>query len=468
MRSLICDTRATSSLRELELDAAVAAIGLLGLVGIDWLEFAEPRRDEPLRRYALADEVLHDRDRARDRKLPVVPELRAVDRPHVGVAIDPQHPGNLARNFLFQFEQRDGETVQLREALRFVEGGPPRVEEHFRLEHETVADDANVGAIAENGAQSSEEVGTVSREFLHPLRERYVQPLAQVGNAALRFLVLFLAGFECRFERAKLAPQRRDLLIEHLDLRQRPGAEPPLRVELTAELGGLALRVAATDPVVEALVAVALAFGRRQARLQHAELLLQAELAGLLQRQKLGELGNLRVEAVERGVFAGDLLGQVKLHEHEHCQQEDDGKDERRKGVDESRPVIHAAVAASACESHWILLELSVRFYLLTFSRTRISSRRRTSRCCWACESTQSRIICCSLRMWWTSPWIASARLAMAVVVARLEPPSVIASRSRSMAMRKSPGTAPDVGAVASPPTPRSRTVVESQSSSSI
>src|SRR4029450_10702874 len=108
----------------------------------------------------------------------------------------------------------------------------------------------------------------------------YVQPLAQVGNAALRFLVLFLAGFECRFERAKLAPQRRDLLIEHLDLRQRPGAEPPLGVELTAELGGLALRVAATDPVVEALVAGGAAFGRRQALLQHAEMLLPCDLAG--------------------------------------------------------------------------------------------------------------------------------------------------------------------------------------------
>src|SRR5919198_1057289 len=218
-------------------------------------------RHQSTRRYALADEVLHDRNRARDRELPIAPELRAINRSHVGVAVDPQHPGNLAGNFLFQFEQRDGEPVQLHQPLRFVERGPPRVEKHFRLEHKTVADDANVGAIAENGAQSSEEVGTVSREFLHPLRERYVQPLAQVGNAALRFLVLFLAGFECRFERPKLAAQRRNLLIEHLDLRQRASAEPSLRVKLTAELGGFALRVAASDSVVETLVAVALALG---------------------------------------------------------------------------------------------------------------------------------------------------------------------------------------------------------------
>src|SRR5438132_6300599 len=100
MRLLVCATRSTSPLRELELDAAVATKGLLGLVGIDRLELAEARRDEPLRRYALADEVLHYRDRACDRQLPVVPELWAVDPPHVGVAVDAQHPGDLARNLL--------------------------------------------------------------------------------------------------------------------------------------------------------------------------------------------------------------------------------------------------------------------------------------------------------------------------------------------------------------------------------
>src|SRR5215470_3357518 len=105
-----------------------------------------------LRRYALADEVLHHRDRARDRKLPVVPELQAVDRPHVGVAVDAQHPGDLARNLLFEFEQRDGEPVEFGETLGLVERGPGGVEEHFRLEHEAIADDADVGPIAENHA----------------------------------------------------------------------------------------------------------------------------------------------------------------------------------------------------------------------------------------------------------------------------------------------------------------------------
>src|SRR5262249_62017575 len=90
---------------------------------------------------------------------------------------------------------------------------------------------------------------------------------------------------------------------EHLDLSQRARADPLLRVELAAERG-LPLGVAA-DAVVEALVAVTLALGRRQARPQHRELLLEAEIAGLLQRQKLGQLRDLRIEAVERGGFTG-------------------------------------------------------------------------------------------------------------------------------------------------------------------
>src|SRR5262249_43389958 len=230
------DTASAPPPGQFHLDGGVAAKGFLGLVGIDRLELAEARRDQPLRRYALGNEVLNYRDRARDRQLPVVPELRAVDPPHVGVAVDAQHPGDLARNLLFEFEQRDGEPVEFGETLGLVERGPGGVEEYFRLEHEAVADDADVGPIAENRPQSPEEVGTVARQFLSPLRKRDVQPLAQIGDAALRFLVLLLACIEGFFERGELTPQRGDLLVEHLDLRQRASAEPPLRVELPAEL----------------------------------------------------------------------------------------------------------------------------------------------------------------------------------------------------------------------------------------
>ena len=64
----------------------------------------------------------------------------AVDRPHVGVAVDPQHPGDLARDLLVEIDQRGGELVEFGAAF----GQQHRlagVEEHFRLEHKAVADD---------------------------------------------------------------------------------------------------------------------------------------------------------------------------------------------------------------------------------------------------------------------------------------------------------------------------------------
>ena len=93
-------------------------------------------------------------------------------------------------------------------ALR-VEHGLAGIEQHFRLEHEAVADDANVGAVAENFAQPAEEVGAIARQFLHPLRQRDVEPLAEIGDARLRFPVALLRRVERVFERGKLTAQRR-------------------------------------------------------------------------------------------------------------------------------------------------------------------------------------------------------------------------------------------------------------------
>ena len=59
--------------------------------------------------------------------------------------------------------------------------------------------------------------------------------------------------------------------------------------------------------------------------------------------------------------------------------------------------------------------------------------------------------------MWWTRPWIASARLAMAVVAARFEPPSAIASRSRSIASAQIAGQRP------LPATPPPRVAVDAE-----
>ena len=152
--------------------------------------------------------------------------------------------------------------------------------------------------------------------------------------------------------------------------------------------GGSARAGAFGDAFV--FVAVALGAGERGAQLR--ELVLEIGLVGFFHRQQIGELGDLRVEAGERGVLAGDFLLQIELHHHEHGQHEDDAEDQRRQRVDEARPVVHAAFAAArSCKRH--------RAYRSTFSRTMISSSRLISRCCSAWLSTQSRIICCSVRM---------------------------------------------------------------------
>ena len=136
------------------------------------------------------------------------------------MAVDPQHPGDLARDLLVELDQRGGELVEFGAAFR-QQQRLAGVEEHFGLEHEAVADDADVRPVAEDGAQAAEEFRAVARQFLHALRQRDVEPLAEIGDAALRFLVALLGGIERLFERGELAAQRADLLVQHLDLRQR-------------------------------------------------------------------------------------------------------------------------------------------------------------------------------------------------------------------------------------------------------
>ena len=151
-------------------------------------------------------------------------------------------------------EQDGGDLVELGAAFR-LEHRLSGVEEHLGLQHEAVADDADVRAVAENAAQPSEEVGAVARQLLHPLGQRHVEPLAEVGDAGLRILVLLLRDFERLLERAELAAQRRDLLVEHFDLGQRAERNLLLGVELAGQFVGLVLRgrVAAARALIEAL-----------------------------------------------------------------------------------------------------------------------------------------------------------------------------------------------------------------------
>src|SRR6185437_230730 len=63
-------------LRQLQLDAAVAFVGLFGVAGVERLKLGEAGGDQPLRRHAARDQVLHHRDRACRRQLPVRMESR--------------------------------------------------------------------------------------------------------------------------------------------------------------------------------------------------------------------------------------------------------------------------------------------------------------------------------------------------------------------------------------------------------
>ena len=108
----------------------------------------------------------------------------------------------------------------------------------------------------------------------------------------------------------------RDLLVEHLDLRQRTRRYLLLTFDLAGEFRHLALggRGAGACTVGGALEPVALAFGDGEAwRTQLRELIFKAGLARLLQTQQFGELGDLRIQAIEGGVFsrpppAGDRI----------------------------------------------------------------------------------------------------------------------------------------------------------------
>ena len=259
--------QARSPLRQLQLDAAVAAEGLLGL---------RPDRSAGIRRSrrppaaAARRPCRSDTARPRSRAPPTAPSsignCGAADRPHVGVAVDAQHPGDLARDLPLELEQRGGELVELGAALG-LRARPGRCRR--TLPTGTRSGRRRCGCRA--GCRGSRAAGRRSRSGSATVPAR-AGPARR--SAAGRDRRCALCDSLSRFSEAssasssarELAAQRRDLLVEHLDLRQRARGQLLLGIELAVELGGLALRVggAAADAFVEALEAVALAFGRRR------------------------------------------------------------------------------------------------------------------------------------------------------------------------------------------------------------
>src|SRR5712671_7325155 len=205
------------------------------------------------------------------------------------MAVDTEHPGDFGRYLLFEIEQRDRELLEFAAALG-VEDRGAGVEKQLGLEHEAVADDPDVGPRPQNLPQLAKKVGAIARQFLHPLGQRYIEPLAQVGDAGLGLLVAFFRRVEGRLERRQLAAQRRDLLIEDFDLGERPRTDAFLGVESAGERADPVLRfrddalyrvrvgAGARDGRLEA---VAFALDAREARTQPGDLLLHVDFAGL-------------------------------------------------------------------------------------------------------------------------------------------------------------------------------------------
>src|SRR3546814_12613644 len=109
----------------------------------------------------LLDEELHYGDGARRRQLPVRGEGEGVDRPAVGVPVDAQHPVDVVRNVGGDLLQRAGEAGELRTAV-LLDRRRAAGEEDLGLEHEAVADDADVLAAAEDPAQAAEQLRAVA------------------------------------------------------------------------------------------------------------------------------------------------------------------------------------------------------------------------------------------------------------------------------------------------------------------
>src|SRR6516165_3407073 len=137
-----------SPLCQLELDAAIATIGVLGRTAIDRLEFAEPCSHQPGWLDAFPHQVLYDRDCPLCRQIPIRLELPD-DRPHIGMTVDAQYPGNFSGNLALQFDDRSRHLVEFAATLGF-QIGPAGIEEYFRLQDETIPDDTDVRPVAEH------------------------------------------------------------------------------------------------------------------------------------------------------------------------------------------------------------------------------------------------------------------------------------------------------------------------------
>src|SRR5262249_20238504 len=162
-------------------------------------------------------------------------------------------------------------------------------------------------------------------QFLHSLRQRRIEPLAEIDDLGL---VGLGAGFGIRQEPVEggdLPAQSGELLVEKLDLGERIGRDLLLRIELSAQAryrraGAVACELKGETCRLR-LLGIEIIAERREIELEFG-------LGRFLERQQLGELGDLRAQLPERAVLARDLAREEELRHDEHRKQKGDDKEE--------------------------------------------------------------------------------------------------------------------------------------------
>ena len=220
--------------------------------------------------------------------------MRRRDRARVGVAVDPHDPRDVGRNLLLELHERAGDAVEL--------AAPPASAIAWPAGNSTSdwktkrSPTMRMSAVAEDLAQAAEEVGAVARQLLHPLGERDVEPAAEIGDAAWLSLS---RDSEALSASSRAASWRRMAAICWFRI----------STWLSARAGRLLLGLerAVRDRWPRsgrgaAALDQALAGGRGRprslkGRLQRIEVVLEVAPAGPLQRQQIGQLGDLAVEA---------------------------------------------------------------------------------------------------------------------------------------------------------------------------
>src|SRR5262249_14823201 len=162
------DALAPLSVRQLELDAA--ATGLHRFSGPPPSRLALSFFAWPYSPARFAPSFLASSPpcRARTGELPIGGEVRRGNRLGIGVPVHLEGPVDLRGDRALQLDNGGCQLIDGGQALR----GHGRLagwEQHLRLEHEAVADDADVLAVAQQLAQAPEEVGPVPLQLLHLL-----------------------------------------------------------------------------------------------------------------------------------------------------------------------------------------------------------------------------------------------------------------------------------------------------------